>query len=247
MTGRRPSSTGIYANDVVWHEAFPGITSLPRHFKANGYHVVGGGKIYHHMPGFNRHSDWHDYFDQVFDSHYHDRLVRGLNVKDFQWPSQIGFGLAYRPDNKWLVAMDLKQIGWASVMEDFRMTFKADANQANPMAAGFAGTSMDLTLKQAWDDQLVIGLGAAYQYNEDLTFRFGMNHASNPVPDSYLNPLFPAIVENHYTLGAGYKVRENQTVNASMQIVSENECSGNDGCVNTHSQLNFQLMYTIGF
>ena len=91
MTGRRPSSTGIYANDVVWHEVFPGITSLPRHFKANGYHVVGGGKIYHHMPGFNRHSDWHDYFDQVFDSHYQDRLARGLNVRNFQWPD--GFPL----------------------------------------------------------------------------------------------------------------------------------------------------------
>ncbi|MBL6725021.1 MAG: sulfatase-like hydrolase/transferase, partial [Rubripirellula sp.] len=91
MTGRRPSSTGIYANDVVWHEAFPGITSLPSHFKANGYHVAGGGKVNHHMPGFNRRSDWHDYFDQVFDSHYQDRLARGLNVKDFQWPT--GFPL----------------------------------------------------------------------------------------------------------------------------------------------------------
>jgi len=38
LTGRSPGSTGIYANDVVWHEAFPGITSLPSHFKANGYH-----------------------------------------------------------------------------------------------------------------------------------------------------------------------------------------------------------------
>ncbi len=91
MTGRRPGSTGIYANDVVWHDAFPGITSLPGHFKANGYHVVGGGKVNHHMPGFNRRNDWHDYFDQVFDSHYQDRLARGLNVKNFQWPG--GFPL----------------------------------------------------------------------------------------------------------------------------------------------------------
>jgi arylsulfatase A-like enzyme len=86
MTGRKPSSTGIYANDVVWHEASPEITSLPGHFKANGYHVVGGGKVNHHMPGFNRSSDWHDYFDQVFDSHYQNQLARGLKVKSFQWP-----------------------------------------------------------------------------------------------------------------------------------------------------------------
>lgn len=86
LTGRRPSTTGIYDNSVVWHEAFLGITSIPEHFKANGYHVAGGGKVYHHMPGFNRRSDWHQYFDQVFDSHFHDRLSRGLDVKPFQWP-----------------------------------------------------------------------------------------------------------------------------------------------------------------
>jgi len=43
------------------------------------------------MPGFNRRNDWHDYFDQVFDSHFQDRLARGLNVKNFQWPG--GFPL----------------------------------------------------------------------------------------------------------------------------------------------------------
>ncbi len=91
LTGRRPGATGIYANDVVWHEAFPGIRSLPGHFKANGYHVVGGGKVNHHKPGFNRRSDWHDYFDQVFDSHFQDQVSRGLNVKHFQWPG--GFPL----------------------------------------------------------------------------------------------------------------------------------------------------------
>jgi arylsulfatase A-like enzyme len=86
LTGRRPSTTGIYANDVVWHEAFPEITSLPGHFRANGYHVVGGGKVNHHTPGFNRRSDWHDYFDQVFDSHYQVQLALRGKVENFQWP-----------------------------------------------------------------------------------------------------------------------------------------------------------------
>ncbi|MDP6676436.1 MAG: sulfatase-like hydrolase/transferase, partial [Pirellulales bacterium] len=61
LTGRQPGSTGIYDNGVRWHEAMPGIPSIPKHFKQNGYHVAGGGKIYHHMPGFNRLSDWDEY------------------------------------------------------------------------------------------------------------------------------------------------------------------------------------------
>ncbi|MEM9367112.1 MAG: sulfatase-like hydrolase/transferase [Planctomycetota bacterium] len=49
LTGRRPGSTGIYDNSARWHEVLPSIISIPQHFKANGYHVVGGGKVYHHM------------------------------------------------------------------------------------------------------------------------------------------------------------------------------------------------------
>ncbi len=91
LTGLRPSSTGIYGNETQWPEALPEVPTIPRHFKANDYHVIGGGKVNHHMPGFNRRSDWHDYFDQVFDSHYQDQLARGLDVKNFTWPA--GFPL----------------------------------------------------------------------------------------------------------------------------------------------------------
>ena len=91
LTGLRPSTTGIYGNETQWLEALPGVPSIPQHFKTNGYHVAGGGKVNHHMPGFNRRTDWHDYFDQVFDSHYQDQLARGLDVKRFTWPA--GFPL----------------------------------------------------------------------------------------------------------------------------------------------------------
>ncbi|MFM9080289.1 MAG: sulfatase-like hydrolase/transferase [Opitutaceae bacterium] len=82
MTGRRPSSLGIYLNDTKWHEAHPGILSIPLHFKNNGYRVVGGGKVNHHMPGFNRRSDWDDYFDQVFDSPYQQQVAGGRARND---------------------------------------------------------------------------------------------------------------------------------------------------------------------
>ncbi len=100
LTGRRPGSTGIYDNSAKWHEAFPSLTSIPQHFKANGYRVVGGGKVYHHMPGFNRPSDWHNYFDQVFDGHYQKRLHRGLDVANFRFPD--GFPLNGLPSVKGL-------------------------------------------------------------------------------------------------------------------------------------------------
>jgi arylsulfatase A-like enzyme len=98
MTGRNPGSTGIYGNEVRWHEVLPGSVSLPSHFKAHGYHVAGGGKVNHHTPGNNRRSDWHVYFDQVFDSHYQTRLARGDDMRNFAWPP--GFPLNGLPEVK---------------------------------------------------------------------------------------------------------------------------------------------------
>jgi len=98
MTGRNPASTGIYGNDVRWHELLPGIVSLPSHFKAQGYHVAGGGKVNHHTPGNNRRSDWHVYFDQVFDSHYQAQQAAGRDVSNFAWPP--GFPLNGLPEVK---------------------------------------------------------------------------------------------------------------------------------------------------
>lgn len=98
FTGRRPSSTGIYNNAPIWHEALPGIASMPQHFKTHGYYTAGGGKVYHHMPGFNRRSDWNEYFDQVFDGHYQSMLARGEDVSNFAWPD--GFPLNGLPEVK---------------------------------------------------------------------------------------------------------------------------------------------------
>jgi len=56
LTGRRPDSTKVY--DLVTHfrKTLPDVVTLPQHFKKNGYHVQGVGKIYH--PGYNDEPSW---------------------------------------------------------------------------------------------------------------------------------------------------------------------------------------------
>ena len=138
MTGRRPSSTGIYDNAPVWHEMMPGIASIPQHFKANGYYTAGGGKVYHHMPGFNRRSDWDEYFDQVFNGHYQARLARGENVKNFAWPD--GFPLNGLPEVKSLARppRNAKEFDWGPLdkpdneMGDGQMVQWAEKFLADP-------------------------------------------------------------------------------------------------------------------
>jgi len=174
-----------------------------------------------------------------------------ITVKEFEWPATYAIGGAYKPMDKLLLALDLKYIAWSGVMEDFKMTFTADDAATN---GGFAGLAMDAVLFQEWEDQMVLAGGAAYQVIPPLTLRAGFNHGKNPVPTKYLNALFPAIVENHLTFGAGYAPCEKTRINGSLMYGFEiSDTNPGNGATappiippveSTHSQLNWAIMLT---
>lgn len=47
LTGRLPSTSGVYLNPQPWRLAMPDAVTLPQHFTANGYWVGGSGKMFH--------------------------------------------------------------------------------------------------------------------------------------------------------------------------------------------------------
>ncbi len=67
LTGMRPSTTGVYTNQHWWRPNLPQAVSLPEQFRSSGYYAAGGGKVFHHMPGFNPPDQWDTYFDLVFE------------------------------------------------------------------------------------------------------------------------------------------------------------------------------------
>lgn len=176
-----------------------------------------------------------------------------IKVKDFQWPSTYGIGAAFQATAKLLLVADIKRINWADTMQSFRMLFSADAAQANPLAGGFAGQELDANLYQRWDDQTVYQIGGAYQVNKQFMLRAGYNHGDNPVPNSYLNALFPAIVEDHITAGFGYGFNAAQSIDFSLQRALETSATnpGNGTTIpavtTTHSQTSFQFIYSHKF
>jgi long-chain fatty acid transport protein len=175
-------------------------------------------------------------------------------VKDFQFPSMLGLGLSFAPNDKLMLAADYKRIGWKSAMENFNITFIASAGQANAGAAGFANTQLDVVYYQRWKDQDVLALGASYKISDPLTVRAGLNISNNPVPDAYVSPLFPAIVTNHVTLGAGYKVSQAGDIDFALSHAPKVSVTNNWGTIGassnqtiSHSQTSWQLMYSHKF
>ena len=152
-------------------------------------------------------------------------------------PSVLAVGASWQARPDLMIVGDVKSIGWADVMKSFKMRYdSADM-----------GGSVSFELPQNWKDQTVLSLGAAWKANEQLTLRAGLNLANNPVPDSTVNPLFPAIVKNHVTFGFGYKASAQGALNASMTIAPSVKVTSGTGIDISHSQTNVQLMYSHSF
>ena len=173
-------------------------------------------------------------------------ITGDLSVVDFQFPAQIGLGMAYQED-KWMIAADIKVIQWADVMDSFRMTFTADSAAVNPSNGNFGGAAFDVEMYQNWEDQTVVQIGGAYKVTSDTTLRGGVNSSTNPVPDATLNPLFPATIETHVTLGVGHALSKMSGIDFSLTVAPEVSVAAGSGVTTTHAQTNWQLMYSQKF
>ena len=130
--------------------------------------------------------------------------IQGIN-DHLEQPAEIGLGVSYTLAGN-TIALDYKNIKWASAQgyEDF-----------------------------GWEDQNVIAIGYEYQA-KGWALRLGYNHANNPVVEqdgaagfnaqgqignykgavmNYFNTAgFPAIIEDHYTVGGSFNISEKTSI-----------------------------------
>jgi len=137
-------------------------------------------------------------YEDVFDFNM-DGVYDDLKLNQ---PAEYGIGIGYKTD-KIRASLDVKQIQWSS------------------------STGYDAF---GWDDQTVYSLGLEYKTASNLALRAGYNHANSPIDGNfkgatvggaqmrpqdvaYFNIMgFPAISEDHYTLGLGYKFSDKMGV-----------------------------------
>ncbi len=112
LTGLRPETTGCYGNAGTWADYVPDAVSLPRHLQAQGYRVLGAGKVNHGL-GLRIPQDWHEYGPGcgVVGTPFTDgelacagmlparRVRRG--ALDCTLPMNGGLSLIDRPANQW--------------------------------------------------------------------------------------------------------------------------------------------------
>ena len=79
--------------------------------------------------------------------------------------------------------------------------------------------SFNLEFPMNWKNSVIVKLGGEYKASKLLTLRLGYAYGGNPVPESTIIPILPAIVENHITAGASYKVSDPLTIHAAVEFV----------------------------
>lgn len=154
---------------------------------------------------------------------------------DLEAPAAYVVGIAYQASKTVLVEFDTKYYQWSD-------------------AAGYEDFD--------WDDQLVLALGLQVEATEKMMLRLGYNYAENPVNSHKgWNPQgistvqgksvptfgyemlrsigFPAVVEQHASLGIGYRLAENLMLNASYMHAFEKDFSNPSagGAINLESSL----------
>jgi long-chain fatty acid transport protein len=77
-------------------------------------------------------------------------------------------------------------------------------------------TSVDVFDFFGWEDQIVYKVGAEFRTSDKLALRAGFNYGKSPIQDDVAlqNYPFPAVSEIHVTVGMGYKMDKNVTVDA---------------------------------
>lgn len=159
-----------------------------------------------------------------------------ITVVDFQWPETYGIGMAWQTTPELLLVGDVKFINWEDAMRNFTMRFETQGGEFT--------SKMD----QNWKSQTVLMLGGQYMVADNVALRAGVNLADNPVPNTTLNPLFPAIVRNHFTTGLGWRLGNGQSVAGSIAYAPEVESTNtNTGITSTHSQVTWRVNYNYSF
>jgi len=104
LTGKLPSTTGVYHNDQPWRPVLPDAVTLPQHFRTNGYQVLAGGKIYH--DAYNDSASWDTYFRRPADRRPAATPINGIpRTAHFDWgPLDVA-------DEE---MSDFKTVAWAS-------------------------------------------------------------------------------------------------------------------------------------
>jgi long-chain fatty acid transport protein len=155
-------------------------------------------------------------------------------------PQVFAAGVGLKPLPSLTIAVDGRYMTYANTAGFSGSGFNADGS-----VAGFG-----------WEDIFVLALGAEYWLGNNVALRAGYNHTDNPIPDSqsFYNVPAPAVVQDHLTLGLGFKPTRQLQIDLGYYHAFENTITGpipnpslppNSTVTNSLSEDSFLIQFTV--
>ncbi len=138
------------------------------------------------------------------------------------FPQSIGFGLAYKASDNFSLSFDLEWLNWEAAFDEMKLALSNGNNSNINTMLGNEG-NFEMTFPLNWENSIIAKIGGEFMASEALTLRLGYAYGSNPVPESTIFPVFPAIVENHIMLGGSYQFTNSFAAHLAYEMVMNNE------------------------
>jgi long-chain fatty acid transport protein len=153
---------------------------------------------------------------------------KGLFAEEggFDIPSNFSLGVAFRPNNQWLIALDFQRIYYDDVASVNNPSHwigncvppqMGGAGLRNYCLGGSSGAGF------GWQPVDVWKIGVQYQISDKWQVRGGFNYTDNPIgpADVTFNILAPGVVKDQYSVGVTYRdSKEHEFTFAGMYAAS---------------------------
>lgn len=173
---------------------------------------------------------------------------------ELNFPQSIGFGVYYKATDKLNLSADVEYLSWESAFDKMVLSLSNGSNSNVNTMMGSSSLTIDFPMN--WENSVTLKLGAELEVSKGVTVRGGYAYNQNPVPETTVFPVFPAIVENHIMLGGSVKLLEkldmhvafemglNSTEEASNPSIVASEYDGSTSELKT-TLLHFAFSYSL--
>ncbi|MCU0453644.1 MAG: outer membrane protein transport protein [Bacteroidetes bacterium] len=150
-------------------------------------------------------------------------------------PSNLQVGAAYKVLPELVVALEYQMVGWSAYEE---LKLNVPTGPPVPAGAGFPPQLVGIPLQrsttqiQKWEDGHMFRFGAEYTLNDKIMLRAGFVMDNTPQPVDKMEPRLPDWDKKDLTLGAGYKVNEQITVDVAYMMILTTERYGGPATFN---------------
>jgi len=143
----------------------------------------------------------------------------------FDIPSNFTVGIAVRPTNQWLIALDYERIFYDDAPSvnnpSSLLGYCAQGVVANCLG-GNSGAGF------GWQNVDVWKIGVQYMLDDRWTLRAGFNHSDNPIrpQDVTFNILAPGVVKDQYSAGMTYRIDAQSEITGAFMYAANNSVTG---------------------